>query len=1060
MAEAKKYNAESITVLKGLEAVRKRPAMYIGDTSVHGMHHLVYEAVDNSIDEALAGFCNDIQVRIHKDNSVSVVDNGRGIPVEMHPEEKRSALEVVMTVLHAGGKFDKDSYKVSGGLHGVGISVVNALSRWLEVKVRRNGKLHFQRYERGVPVSEVRECGPADNTGTDVHFMPDEEVFAIIPFEYERLSNRLRELAFLNPGVKITLSDERAGRENVYQYEGGIVSFVEHLNKSKRTVHEPIYFNKEHEGLNVEIALQYNDGYLENSFSFANNINTIEGGTHLSGFKTALTRVINNYIGKNKISDEKLTGDDVREGLTSVISIKIPEPQFEGQTKTKLGNAYVKGAVDSVVTTHLSNYFEENPAVARMIVEKSVLAAKAREAARKARDLTRRKNALNIGNLPGKLADCQEQDPAKCELFLVEGDSAGGCFSGDTKVALVDGRSLSFKELVDEDQKGKENYCYTIIEDSSVGVGLIKYPRKTKSNAEVIKITLDNDQEIICTPGHKFMARDGTYVEAADLTGDMSLMPLNRKLSKKGGRITIEGYEMVLNPKDHKWIFTHLLSDRYNIKNKKYSESQRFHKHHIDFNKLNNNPDNLTRIPCEEHLKLHRELISKTLHSAEGKQKSRAAHQRPEYKQKISKIMSTPEMKELLSERAKRQWQNEEYKQYMAKKCKEFYETNEEYRGYILKRLSDAQKEYWSKKENRGLQADRVREFFKNNPEAREYLRMKAKQEWDSTELRKWRSQRTKRQWTEEFREKRKVAYDRTYFKNTIQFMHQLLFSQGSLRDYEEERIKSKNRNLLRKETFVERFFDNDSCEMIEAVACYNHRIKSIVRLNEKMDVYDLEVEGTHNFALASGIFVHNSSKQARDRKFQAILPLRGKILNVEKARLDKIFANNEITSIITAVGTGILEEFDVSKLRYHRIIITCDSDVDGAHISCLLLTFFYRYMRDLVDRGHVYIALPPLYRVKHGKTEVYAHDDDALKKVLLNFKEDAEVQRYKGLGEMNPEQLWETTMDPGRRKIKQITVDDAIAADEMFSTLMGDEVEPRKEFIFKHARNVKNLDV
>ena len=1030
MEETKKYNAGSITVLKGLEAVRKRPAMYIGDTSVHGMHHLVYEAVDNSIDEALAGFCNDIQVKIHKDNSVSVIDNGRGIPVEMHPEEKRSALEVVMTILHAGGKFDRDSYKVSGGLHGVGISVVNALSKWLEVRVRRNGKLHFQRYERGVPVSEVRECGPADNTGTEVRFMPDEEIFTVIPFEYERLSNRLRELAFLNPGVKITLSDERTDKENVYQYEGGIASFVEHLNKSKRTVHEPIYFNKEQEDLRVEIALQYNDGYLENSFSFANNINTIEGGTHLSGFKTALTRVINNYIAKNKISDEKLTGDDVREGLTSIVSIKIPEPQFEGQTKTKLGNAYVKGAVDSVVTTQLSSYFEENPAVARIIVEKSMLASKAREAASKARDLTRRKNALNIGNLPGKLADCQEQDPAKCELFLVEGDSAGGCFSGDTKVALVDGRNLSFKELVDEDKMGKKNYCYTIIEDGSIGTGLIRYPRKTKSNAEVIKITLDNDQEIICTPDHRFMARNKSYIQAGDLTEDISLMPLNRKLSEKGGRITIEGYEMVLNPENHKWVFTHLLSDGYNLKSGKYSESKGSHKHHIDFNKLNNNPDNLTRMPSEEHLKLHRELISKTLHSTEGKQKSREAHQRPEYKQRVSKMMSTPEMKELLSERAKKQWQNEEYKQYMAKK------------------------------DNRILQAENTRRYFKDNPEAREHLRMKANQEWESVELRKWKSQRTKGQWTEEFREKRRIAYDITYFKNTIQFMHQLLFNQGSLIDYEEERVKSKNRNLLRKETFVERFFDDDPCEMIESVAYYNHRIKDIIRLNEKMDVYDLEVEDTHNFALASGVFVHNSSKQARSRKFQAILPLRGKILNVEKARLDKIFANNEITSMITAIGTGILEEFDINKLRYHRIIITCDSDVDGAHISCLLLTFFYRYMRDLVNKGHIYVALPPLYRVKHGKTEIYAHDDEALKKLLNDFKEDVEVQRYKGLGEMNPEQLWETTMDPDRRKIKQIAVDDAIAADEMFSTLMGDEVEPRREFIFKHAKNVKNLDV
>jgi len=628
MADQKDYGAGNITVLKGLEAVRKRPAMYIGDTSIHGMHHLVYEIVDNSIDEALAGHCNEINVKIHKDNSVSVSDNGRGIPVEMHPVENKPTLEIVMTVLHAGGKFDRDSYKVSGGLHGVGVSVVNALSEWLEVKVIRDGKVYFQRYQRGTPVSEIRECGPTDNSGTEVRFLPDSEIFGVMDFEYDRLAKRLRELAFLNSGIKISFFDERTGKENVYEYEGGIASFVEHLNKNKKTLHEPIFFSKEQDGIQVELSLQYNDGFLENTFSFANNINTVEGGTHLSGFKTALTRVINSYISKNKIDDAKLSGDDVREGLTSVVSVKIPEPQFEGQTKTKLGNAFVKGITDSVVTSQLSSYFEENPSVAKAIVSKCILASKAREAARKAKDLTRRKSVLQIGNLPGKLADCQEKDPEKCEIFLVEGDSAGG------------------------------------------------------------------------------------------------------------------------------------------------------------------------------------------------------------------------------------------------------------------------------------------------------------------------------------------------------------------------------------------------------------------------------------------------SSKQARDRKFQAILPLRGKILNVEKARIDKILSNNEIGTIVTATGTGIKEEFNVSKLRYNKIIITCDSDVDGAHISCLLLTFFYRYMRELVERGNVYIALPPLYKVKHGKREVYAHNDADLKKVLADFPEGAEIQRYKGLGEMNPSQLWETTMDPNTRKLKQITVEDAVAADEMFSTLMGDEVAPRREFIFAHANEVKNLDV
>ncbi|MFH0752684.1 MAG: DNA topoisomerase (ATP-hydrolyzing) subunit B [archaeon] len=1051
----KEYGAGNITVLKGLEAVRKRPAMYIGDTSVHGMHHLVYEVVDNSIDEALAGFCGEINVRIHKDNSVSVVDNGRGIPVEMHPVEKRPAVEVVMTVLHAGGKFDHDTYKVSGGLHGVGVSVVNALSKWLEVKIKRNGKVYFQRYEQGIPVTELKECGSAEETGTEVRFFPDDTIFEVAPFEYDRLATRLRELAFLNSGVKITLADERSDKENIYEYEGGIASFVEFINKNKKILHSPIFFSKEQDKIQVDLAVQYNDGFLENTFTFANNINTLEGGTHLSGFKTALTRVVNNYISKNKISDTKLSGEDVREGLTCVISVKIPDPQFEGQTKTKLGNSFVKGAVDSAVTTQLSAYFEENPSIAKIIVEKCILAAKAREAARKARDLTRRKNVLNIGNLPGKLSDCQERDPAKCEIFLVEGDSAGGCFSGDTKVALADGRDLSFKELITEHKEEKKNYCYTINNEGSIEVKLIKHPRKTKSNVDVIKIILDNDEEIICTPDHKFMTRDGTYTEAKYLTKNISLMPLNRKLSAIKGRITINGYEMVLNPKTHRWVFTHSLADRYNLKTKKYTGDSGTDRHHIDFNKLNNNPNNIVRMS-----KLHTESLNFTLHSEWCKQKCREAHKKPEYRKKISRIMSTPKMKKMLSERAKKQWENEGYKQFMISKYKEFYESNEKYRNYMLKLLDNAQKEYWAKEENRNLQSKRIKQYFKENPGAKEHLRIKANQEWDDSKLKNWRSKKTKEQWTKEFREKRKEAYDKTYFKNTIQFMHKLLFNQGNLRDYEEERVKSGNKNLLKKETFVERFFDNDACEMVEAVACYNHRIKKLVKLNKKIDVYDIEVEGTHNFALASGIFVHNSSKQARDRKFQAILPLRGKILNVEKARVDKIFANNEIVAMITAAGTGITEEFDISKLRYHKIIITCDSDVDGSHIACLLLTFFYRYMRDLVERGHIYIAQPPLYRVKHGKREVYAHNDKALQVVLESFPEGAEIQRYKGLGEMNPEQLWETTMDPERRKLKQITVEDAVAADEMFSTLMGDEVAPRREFIFAHAKDVRNLDV
>lgn len=628
------YTADNIQVLEGLEAVRKRPGMYIGDTSIRGLHHLVYEAVDNAIDEALVGLCRNIKIVLHSNGSVTVTDDGRGIPVESHPVHKISALEVVMTKLHAGGKFDSKAYKVSGGLHGVGISVVNALSSWLEVEVKRNGKIYLQRYEKGEPVFDVQEQGQTEETGTKVTFKPDEKIFETTEFSFDYLSGRLRELAFLNSGLKIEILEEKTGKEHTFKYDGGIVSFVEHLSKNKDALHQPpLYFEKEKEGISLEIALVYNSGYQENIYSFANTINTHEGGTHLSGFKSALTRTVNDYAKKNNlVKDQKsaITGEDIREGLTAVISVKLAEPQFEGQTKTKLGNSEVKGIVESLVSEALSQFLDENPKPAKRIVEKVFLASQAREAARKAREFTRRKSALDSSSLPGKLADCQERDPAHCEVYLVEGDSAGG------------------------------------------------------------------------------------------------------------------------------------------------------------------------------------------------------------------------------------------------------------------------------------------------------------------------------------------------------------------------------------------------------------------------------------------------SAKQGRDRKFQAILPLKGKILNVEKARIDKMLANDEIKAIITALGTSIGEEFNLDRARYHKVIVMTDADVDGAHIRTLLLTFLYRYMQPLIEKGYVYVAQPPLYLVKRGKEEHYAYSEKEKEEILsrLPDKRGLGIQRYKGLGEMNPDQLWKTTMDPENRILLQVTLEDIYEADEIFTTLMGDKVAPRREFIAAHANKVQNLDV
>ena len=805
------YTAESIQVLEGLQAVRKRPGMYIGSTDTRGLHHLVYEIVDNSIDEAMQGFCSRIEVTINQDGSCSVADDGRGIPTGILPKYNKPAVEMVLTTLHAGGKFDRKSYKVSGGLHGVGMSVVNALSEWLDVRVRREGKEWHMRCERGILSKPLEMVGEATGTGTTITFMPDPEIFPDRNFDDELLASRLKDLAFLNKNVAIFFKDMRNSREEKFHYEGGIVEFVLSINKNKVALHEkPIYLIMEKDNVIVEVAMQYTDAYSEAFYSFVNNINTIEGGSHVNGFRSALTRTMNDYAKEYKFikeADEGLTGDDVREGLTTILSLKVPEPQFEGQTKTKLGNSEIRGIVDSVLSAKLKEFLDENPKVAEICIERSILASAAREAARKARELTRRKGFLESAALPGKLADCAERDPSKCEIYIVEGDSAGGCFSGDTKVALADGRNLSFTELVAEHAAGKENFCYTIGLDGNVRVEKIVEPRKTRSRAGVMKVTLDNSVSIRCTPDHLFMTREGSYQAAKDLeTGD-SLMPLYRDQSEYG--------QMIWNPNHGNWL---------------------------------------------------------SFESSHGS---------------IS---------------------------------------------------------------------------FEGKPE--------------------------------------------------------------------------------------------------EMTVYCNHKVHSVEILEEKTDVFDIEVPHTHNFALASGVFVHNSAKQGRNREFQAILPLRGKILNVEKARMDKLLKSSAIRDLITALGTNIGTEFDLAKARYHRVIIMTDADVDGAHIRTLLLTLFYRYMKPLVENGYIYVAQPPLYKVYRGQKEVYVYTEQDMQKAVAEMGKGANAQRYKGLGEMNPHQLWETTMDPATRVMKHVTIEDAVKADEMFTVLMGDAVEPRREYIMAHAKEVENLDV
>ncbi len=1067
LIEGNGYDVEQIKVLKDLEAVRLRPGMYIGTTGPEGLLHLIYEIVDNSIDEHMAGRCDTIEVTVHPDKRVTVSDNGSGIPVGIHEPEGVSTVELVLTVLHAGGKFDHQAYKVSGGLHGVGVSVVNALSEDLEVWVHRNGRTHYQRYQRGAPQTALAEQGDTDQTGTTITFLADREIFGEVDYDFAHLSHRLRELAYLNPGLRIVVNNLDTEVRRVYKFEGGLKTFVQALNEGNEVLpEEPIMLRREGDDWQVEIAMQFTANFDEKLYSFANNIRTKEGGSHLTGFKTALTRVLNEYAREKKIltqNDDNLDGRDAREGLTAIISVKVMDPLFEGQTKTKLGNPEMHEVVSSAVREELSRFLNKNPGLARQILDKAQQAARARAAAQRARQLVRRKGALFSSNLPGKLADCSERAPEKCELFIVEGDSAGGCFSGDTRIALADGRSLSFQELVAEQAEGQEHFCYTVRKDGTIGLERIINARVTRRDVEVVKVTLDSGETLTCTPDHLFMLRDGNYKPATALSPEDSLMPLYRKWSDKTEPgITIDGYEMVWDPRSESWLFTHMLADWYNRWKGVYSEEDGDHCHHVDFDKRNNNPTNLRRMPGQAHLALHRAHASKTLHRPEVIEKCREIHRSTAFRAMMSNRMQRPDTREILSEQAKAQWANEAYKAYMTGKWREFYETNEDYRQDVLMRLDLAQREHWSDKASRQAQAERVRAHFETHPEARQRLSQLAKKQWENETLLDWRRKKTQAQWTDEFRNKRRETLHQTYYRKTVAALKQCETEDKTVdrTAYRAYRHKTRDKSLLRFDTFCRRYFDGDETKARAAVANYNHRIVNVERTTKRMDVYDAEVPNTHNFALACGVFVHNSAKQGRNRDFQAILPLRGKVLNVEKARLNKLLENKELSTVITAMGAGIREEFDIERLRYHKIIIMTDADVDGAHIRTLLLTFFFRNFRALIERGHIYIAQPPLYLVRRGSQREYLFDERALTQYRGQQNGKFEVRRFKGLGEMNAEELWETTMDPEFRVLKQVTISDALEADELFTILMGSEVKPRRDFIRDNADKITNLDI
>lgn len=1091
--QQRQQTGQDIQVMEGLEAIRLRPGMYVGGTDIHALHHLVYEAVDNAIDEAMAGRCDFIQIVIHADGSITVSDNGGGIPVEEHWQYPgMSTLEVVFTNLHAGGKFGSGAYTVSGGLHGIGIKAINALSTWTVAEVRRDGFAWQQTYERGKRTSgveKVRQLEPDEPTGTYISFLPDDTIMQVVDFNFEMLANRFREMAYVTRGVTIRLVDERLTpfpRQVTYYFEGGLASFVRYLNLNRSPIHEVVsgtgstpfmmkLRDKEVEAsMETEFAFQYSDTTNITELAFANTINTPDGGTHLTGLRTALTRVINNYARKAgflKEKDANFTGRHTLEGLTAIVSVRHPGPQFESQTKVKLMNPEVTAAVAQVVSEKFADFLESSPKDARRIVEKCMTAQRIQDALDKQRELLlgERKSLLANTTLPGKLADCSDKG-SNTELYIVEGDSAGGCFSGDTEIALVEGRSISFRALVEEQAQGKTHFCYTIRNDGTIGVEQILDARVTKRNAQVIRLTLDNGEQIVCTPDHRFLLRNGEYKAAEQLTSDDCLMPLYRKVSDlREPGITIDGYEMAWDPRSEKWMFTHQLADWYNRWKGVYTQASGEHCHHIDFNKHNNNPTNLVRLSADDHLALHRQHVANTLHRPDVIEKCRQVRQSDEFRAMMSDRMKQPQTRQILSAQAKAQWENPEYATYMREKWRKFYEADESYRQANNQRLIEAQTCYWAEETNRQSQAERVRTYFVENPGARMLAAIKAKRQWQDSDLVTWRSNETRKQWTPEFRVKRKAALHQTYYNKTLAALKSIEVKYGAidLEAYQSYRLETRDKSLLRFDTFCERYFENDKAKALEAVHLYNHRIRTIEVLDTPMDVYDIEVPFTHNFALASGVFVHNSAKQARDRHFQAILPLRGKILNTERANLNRILDSGEIKALISALGIGIRDDINLERLRYGRIIVMTDADVDGAHIRTLLLTFFFRYMTPLITDGHLYIAQPPIFRLEYRKQIEYVYpmsnlkEEQLLAQMLVKYNEPEKVgvQRYKGLGEMNPEQLWETTMNPERRTLLQVTMEDAAVADRTFDMLMGPAVPPRRKFIITHSKDA-TLDI
>jgi DNA gyrase subunit B len=1154
------YGADDLTHLEGLEAVRKRPGMYIGSTDSRGINHLFTEVVDNSTDEGIAGHATKVVVTLHADGSIQVDDDGRGIPTGVHTKSGLSGVELVLTRLHAGGKFGGSGYKTSGGLHGVGASAVNALSVRFDVTVKQEGKIHQMSFAHGVP-GEFDATGPkakftqrsglrvtgkmkrGERGGTSIRYWYDPRYFDTgAALDRDAVRTKLRNTAFLVPGVTYVLRDATEGAiaDETFHYPNGLSDMVDFLSPdSEKPVtatlmaigtgtylenaadENGVMRSKVERHAEVEVAFRWGTGYDRTVECFTNTIHNVHGGTHRKGFDRAAVKAIQEAITRSrgllKPKEDPPTLDDVLEGMTAVIHVRIPEPQFTSQTKDELSTAGITKVIQAVVEQHIRAWTEDRrtKTEAKVVLQKVVDAARVRLAQKQQKDAARRKTALEGAAMPAKLVDCRTTGVSRSELFLVEGDSALGCFTGDTMIALVSGQSRSFADLAADWQRGVTHFGYTTNRAGRVVVAPLVEPRITKRAAKLVRVVLDNGESVRCTPDHLFRLRDGTYRRADALTAGDSLMPLYRSVSTKSAGDKLDGYERVWMNDRNEWVYTHYVADAYNLRQNLDSTANGSVRHHVDVNKRNNDPRNLRRMTWEDHAALHAAMMGPHVHAgyrawlANGGLEAKSAM--------LSNQWQDPDFRTVCLQRLAARNADPEFRQRIEQGFQDWYGSlGYAERAIYAERMREYQATYWAHAAHRVAAADRVRAFFAD-PQRRVEWSERSRAQWDDPDLRAWRSTKTTEQFSDPAeRERQRLAVCAWHQANpefgrqhsTLMKRRMADRSNGHLDRVQagraryvasvprSERVAQQNEgrrlaalrrlapllhlsdaelagayeavrmSTARTGLKFERLlgnYDGDHARLREAAALVNHSVVAVELISDTEDVYDLTVEHYHNFALEAGVFVHNSARMARVSEYQALLPLRGKILNVQKASIADTLRNVEIASIVQVLGAGTGRTFDLPAMRYGRVILMADADVDGSHIRTLLITLFAKYMRPVIEDGRLYSAMPPLHKVvtKGRNTEThFTFTQREMEQTVARLEKAGKqivkpVPRFKGLGEMDADELWDTTMNPSTRSVRRIAMDDAVAADEALELLMGEKVEPRRNWLVEAAARV-----